>query len=115
MIKCVLEITKANFMQEIQISKNSCSKKSHLSTNHNTALLVEIAELIFDWLKYDEIFGELILLDLGLLFEFSFRTPCILISMTQLLSHTIAHFTGPLFMLKANNQPYKKILGLVFS
>ena len=38
-----------------------------------------------------------------------------LASMTQLLSHTIAHFTGPSFMLKANNQPYKNILGLVFS
>ena len=33
-----------------------------------------------------------------------------LFSMTQLLSHTIAHFTGSSFMLKANNQPYKKIL-----
>ena len=32
--------------------------------------------------------------------------------MTQLLLHAIAHFTGPSFMLKANNQPYKKILGL---
>ena len=36
-------------------------------------------------------------------------------SMTQLLSHTIAHFTGPSFMLKANNQPYKKNFGLAFS
>ena len=27
-------------------------------------------------------------------------------SMTQLLSHTMAHFTGPSFMIKANNQPY---------
>ena len=36
-------------------------------------------------------------------------------SMTQLLSHTIAHFTGSSFMLKANNQPYKKVLALVFS
>ena len=36
-------------------------------------------------------------------------------SMTQLLSHTIAHITGPSFMLKANNQSYKKSLGLVFS
>ena len=36
-------------------------------------------------------------------------------SMTQLLSHTIAHFTGPSFMLKANNQPYKKILDVAFS
>ena len=36
-------------------------------------------------------------------------------SMTQLLSHNITHFTGPSFMLKANNQPYKKILGLAFS
>ena len=36
-------------------------------------------------------------------------------SMTQLLSHTIAHFTGSSFMLKANNQPYKKILDLAFS
>ena len=33
-------------------------------------------------------------------------------SMTQLLLHTIAHFTGPSFMLKDNNQPNKKILGL---
>ena len=37
------------------------------------------------------------------------------VSMTQLLSHTIAHFTGPSFMRKANNQPYQKILGLAFS
>ena len=37
------------------------------------------------------------------------------VSMTQLLSHTIAHFTGPSFMLKANNQPYKKFLELAFS
>ena len=36
-------------------------------------------------------------------------------SMTQLLSHTIAHFKGPSFMLKTNNQLYKKILGLAFS
>ena len=36
-------------------------------------------------------------------------------SITQLLLHTIAHFTGPSFMLKANNQPYKKNLGLAFS
>ena len=26
-------------------------------------------------------------------------------SMTQVLSHTVAHFTGPSFMLKVNNQP----------
>ena len=31
-----------------------------------------------------------------------------MLHMTQLLSHTMAHFTGPSFMLKANNQPYKK-------
>ena len=31
-----------------------------------------------------------------------------IISMTQLLSHTIAHFTGPSFMLWDNNQPNKK-------
>ena len=36
-------------------------------------------------------------------------------SMTQLLSHIIAHFTWPSFMLKANNLPYKKFLGLAFS
>ena len=30
-------------------------------------------------------------------------------SMTQLLSHTFAHLTGSSFMLKANNQPYKKL------
>ena len=35
--------------------------------------------------------------------------------MTQLLSHTIAHFTGPSFMFKANNQPYEKISGLALS
>ena len=28
-------------------------------------------------------------------------------SMTQLLLHTIAHFTGPSFMLKAKNQPFQ--------
>ena len=36
-------------------------------------------------------------------------------SMTQLLSHTIANFTGSSFMLKANYQPYKKSYVLVFS
>ena len=36
-------------------------------------------------------------------------------SMTQLFSHTIAHFTGPSFMIKANNQPYKIFLGLAYS
>ena len=36
-------------------------------------------------------------------------------SMTQLLSHTIAHFTGSSFMLKANNQPYKIFFDLSFS
>ena len=36
-------------------------------------------------------------------------------SMTQLLSHTIAHFTGPSFMFKANNQPNEKISGHAFS
>ena len=35
--------------------------------------------------------------------------------MTQLLLQTIAHFAGASFMLKANNQPYKNILGLPFS
>ena len=35
--------------------------------------------------------------------------------MTQLLSHTIAHFTGPSFMLKANNQPNQRKLGLAYS
>ena len=42
----------------------------------------------------------------------------ILISMTQLLMHTIVYiiyFTEPSFMLKANKQPYKKFLGLAFS
>ena len=53
-------------------------------------------------------------------FEFCFRAAVVgetgkTVSMTQLLSHTIAHFTGPSFMLKANNQPYKKNLGLEFS
>ena len=28
-------------------------------------------------------------------------------SMTQLLLHTIAHFTGPSFMLKAKSQPFQ--------
>ena len=37
------------------------------------------------------------------------------VSMTQLLFHTIAHFTGPSFMLKANNQPYEIFLDLTFS
>ena len=32
----------------------------------------------------------------------------VILHMTQLLSHTMAQFTGPSFMLKANNQPYKK-------
>ena len=36
-------------------------------------------------------------------------------SMTQLFSHTIAHFTWPSFMIKANNQPCKNCLGLVYS
>ena len=36
-------------------------------------------------------------------------------SMTQFLLHTIAHIAGSSFMLKANNQPYKKILDLAFS
>ena len=33
-------------------------------------------------------------------------------SMTQLLSHAIAHSTGPSFMIKANSQRYKNFLGL---
>ena len=37
------------------------------------------------------------------------------ISMTQLLSHTIAHFAGSSFMLKANNQPCKIFLDLALS
>ena len=32
----------------------------------------------------------------------------VILHMTQLLSHTMAQFTGSSFMLKANNQPYKK-------
>ena len=52
-------------------------------------------------------------------FEFCFRAAVVgetgkTVSMTQLLSHAIAHLTGPSFMLKANNQPYKKNLGLAF-
>jgi hypothetical protein len=31
------------------------------------------------------------------------------------MTHIIAHFIGPSFMLKANNQPYKKVLDLAFS
>ena len=34
------------------------------------------------------------------------------VSMTQLLSHTIAHFTGPSFMLPDNNQTNKNLLGV---
>ena len=35
--------------------------------------------------------------------------------MTQILSYTIAHYTGPSLMLKANNQPYKFFWGFAFS
>ena len=34
------------------------------------------------------------------------------ISMTQLLSHTFAHFTGSSYMLEANKQPNKKNLAI---
>ena len=37
------------------------------------------------------------------------------ISMTQLLSHTIAHSTRPSFRLKISNQPLKKFLSLAVS
>ena len=36
------------------------------------------------------------------------------VSMTQLLSHTIAHFTWPSFMHNGNNQLYKILFGLTF-
>ena len=35
--------------------------------------------------------------------------------MTQLLSHTFAHFIGSSYNLKANNQPKIKNLGLAFT
>ena len=35
------------------------------------------------------------------------------ISMTQLLTRTVAHFTRPSFKSKTNNQPTKKFLSLV--
>ena len=35
--------------------------------------------------------------------------------MTQLLSHTFAHFTGSSYKLKANNQPKIKNLGLALT
>ena len=34
------------------------------------------------------------------------------ISMAQVLLHTIAHFTGPSFMLKANNQIFRSCIQL---
>ena len=37
------------------------------------------------------------------------------ISMTSLLTHTVAHSTRPSFRSKTNNQPLKKFLSLVFS
>ena len=36
-------------------------------------------------------------------------------SMTQLLTHSVAHSTKPSSRPKTNNQPLKKFLGLVFS
>ena len=37
------------------------------------------------------------------------------VSMTTLLTHTVAHFTKPSFMTKTNNQPLKKFLSLSLS
>ena len=37
------------------------------------------------------------------------------ISMTSLLTHTVAHSTRPSFKLKTNNQPLKKFLSLAVS
>ena len=37
------------------------------------------------------------------------------ISMTQLLTHSVAHSTKPSSWPKTNNQPLKKFLGLVYS
>ena len=37
------------------------------------------------------------------------------ISITSLLTHTVAHSTGPSFRLKTNNQPFKKFLSLSVS
>ena len=37
------------------------------------------------------------------------------ISMTTLLTHTVAHSTKPSFRPKTNNQPLKKFLGFVLS
>ena len=37
------------------------------------------------------------------------------ISMTSLLTHTVAHSTRPSLKPKTNNQPFKKFLSLVFS
>ena len=39
----------------------------------------------------------------------------LLFSMTQLLTHTVAHSTEPSFRLKTNNQPLKKFLSLALS
>ena len=38
-----------------------------------------------------------------------------LVSMTSLLTHTVAHSTRPSFRLKTNNQPLKKFLSLAVS
>ena len=37
------------------------------------------------------------------------------VSMTSLLTHTVAHSTRPFFRPKTNNQPLKKFLSLAFS
>ena len=37
------------------------------------------------------------------------------VSMTQLLTHSVAHYTKPSSRPKTNNQPLKKFLSLVFS
>ena len=39
----------------------------------------------------------------------------VIISMTSLLTHTVAHSTRPSFSLKTNNQPLKKFLSHVVS
>ena len=45
--------------------------------------------------------------------DFYFTLECI--SMTTVLTHTVAHFTKPSFRSKTNNQPLKKFLSLALS
>ena len=89
--------------------------------------------LVLGQIKPEELGKTLTHEHVSMTFEFTYKKPKViykgvlttvrvrdtkdsyLVSMTQLLTHSVAHSTNPSSRPKTNNQPLKKFLSLVFS